>query len=116
MRDSQAGTVFTDLPPEEKTVYRLAADGFSLTGAGTEVTANMLTCATYFVLAHPDQRARLERGLPRNGIDPAGKELTWGPARADPVLVRRRARDAPDVPRHRHAPGAHRAHRGPRLS
>lgn len=90
-RDPKAGTVFTDLldsdlPPEEKTEYRLAADGFSLTGAGTETTANMLTCATYFMLRHPDKQARLEKELARAGVDPKGKKLSWAQLEQIPYL------------------------------
>lgn len=91
MRDPKAGTVFTDLldadlPPAEKTVYRLAADGFSLTGAGTETTANILTCATYFLLRHPDKRRRLERELARAGVDPDGRDLAWARLEQIPYL------------------------------
>ncbi|KAK7935892.1 cytochrome P450 [Apiospora marii] len=92
MRDPKAGTVFTDLldapdlPPEEKTVYRLAADGFSLTGAGTETTANVLTGATYFLLRHPAKRARLEQELARAGVDPAGRDLSWARLEQIPYL------------------------------
>ncbi|KAK8113323.1 hypothetical protein PG984_013849 [Apiospora sp. TS-2023a] len=91
MRDPKAGTVFTDLldadlPPEEKTVYRLAADGFSLTGAGTETTANMLTCATYFLLRYPEKRQRLEKELAKAGVDPKGKNLSWAQLEQIPYL------------------------------
>ncbi|KAK6849985.1 cytochrome P450 [Apiospora arundinis] len=90
-RNPKAGTIFTDLldsdlPPAEKTEARLAADGFSLTGAGAETTANMLTCATFFLLSHPDKRARLEQELARAGVDPEGRELSWAALEQIPYL------------------------------
>ncbi|KAK8100423.1 hypothetical protein PG999_010797 [Apiospora kogelbergensis] len=90
-RNPKAGTIFTDLldsdlPPEEKTEYRLAADGFSLTGAGSETTANMLTCATFFLLSRPDKRARLSEALERAGVDPAGRDLSWSSLEQIPYL------------------------------
>ncbi|KAI0178062.1 putative cytochrome P450 [Pestalotiopsis sp. NC0098] len=72
------GRIFADLldsnlPDEEKTIYRLSGEGFSLTGAGTETTANTLSVITFYLLTQPETRARLEKEL--EGQD--ARNLDW---------------------------------------
>ncbi|KAH8896733.1 cytochrome P450 [Thozetella sp. PMI_491] len=72
-------TVFSDilgssLPEEEKTVFRLVAEGFGLVGAGTETTSWAMTVLSYHLLTKPELLDRLRESLER--VDPANLE-SW---------------------------------------
>jgi cytochrome P450 len=77
-KDPAKGRIFTELlnsslPKEEKTLYRLSGEGFSLIAAGSESPANTLVVITYFLLTRPEITACLAEDL--KGIDPGN--LSW---------------------------------------
>ncbi|KAM0124736.1 hypothetical protein ACHAP3_010138 [Botrytis cinerea] len=51
--------LFSDLPPNEKSVARLWQEGQTVIGAGTETTAWTLSVIAYHVLANPDILSKL---------------------------------------------------------
>ena len=51
------------LPPEDKTVGRLAEEVRSAIGAGTETTSNALTVTTFHLLENPEKLQRLRDEL-----------------------------------------------------
>jgi hypothetical protein len=53
----------SDLPPEDKTQYRMWQEGLSVVGAGSETTANVLTNVHFYLLNNPDILARLQKEL-----------------------------------------------------
>ncbi|ROV93806.1 hypothetical protein VMCG_08793 [Cytospora schulzeri] len=67
------GIFESSLPESEKTVYRLAGEGFSLFGAGTETISWTLTVITFFLLAQPETHARVTSEL--GGMD--HYNLSW---------------------------------------
>ena len=56
----------SSLPESEKTVGRLQDEGQILTGAGSETTANTLTVAVFYLLAHEEKLAELKKELSGN--------------------------------------------------
>ncbi|KAI1393077.1 benzoate 4-monooxygenase cytochrome P450 [Hypoxylon trugodes] len=82
------GRVFSELigsdvlPEEEKTMYRLSGEGFSLLTAGTETTAATLTVITYYLLAKRNVYFRLTEAL--RGVDPLN--LKWTDLEQRPYL------------------------------
>ncbi|KAI1861411.1 uncharacterized protein JN550_010791 [Neoarthrinium moseri] len=86
-KDRGHGRIFSDLldsslPEEEKSIYRLSGEGFSLKAAGTETTATTLTAITYYLLAAPEVAARLRQDL--KDVDP--KKLSWTTLEKYPYL------------------------------
>ncbi|KAI9162922.1 benzoate 4-monooxygenase cytochrome P450 [Paramyrothecium foliicola] len=70
--------VFTEImdapiPDDQKTVYRLSGEGWSLVSAGAETTAASLCFITYFLLSQPEKLARLRDELKNE--DP--QKLSW---------------------------------------
>ena len=58
----------SDLPPEEKSSWRLWQEGQTIIGAGSETTANTLSVIHFHLLDNPDAlsklRAELQEALP----------------------------------------------------
>ena len=76
-----------DLPPEEKSVDRLAQEAFTFMGAGGETTARTLTTATFYTLLHKDSvLPRLKEELKSAMPDPT-IPLDWKTAEQLPWLV-----------------------------
>lgn len=72
------------LPPSEKTLKRIAQEGFALIAAGGETTARILTIATFHILANPPVLTRLQNELKVSMVDPMElpnlgvlRELPW---------------------------------------
>lgn len=74
----------SDLPESEKTVFRLTGVGFSLTSAGTETTAMVLTNISYHLLTQPQIRARLVQALESAQVD--DRNLSWAALEQIPYL------------------------------
>ncbi|KAI0000250.1 cytochrome P450 [Xylariaceae sp. FL0662B] len=77
-QDRTRGRIFTELidsslPDEDKTIYRLSGEGWSLISAGTETTAATLSTITYYLLSKPECSARLIEEL--KGVDT--NQLSW---------------------------------------
>lgn len=60
----------SDLPVEEKSVYRLTGEGIALLSAGTETTSWTLSVTTFHLLNNPSVRARLAAELEKAVPDP----------------------------------------------
>jgi cytochrome P450 len=60
----------SDLPPSEKTVYRLAGEAAGLIGAGSETTAWTLTVLTVHLLRNPKILAKVTTELEKMVQDP----------------------------------------------
>lgn len=73
----------SDLPPEQKTLHRLADEGNILIGAGSETTAQTLSILFYHLLENPEMIVRL-----REEIDGVDGDITWGKLERLPFLVR----------------------------
>jgi cytochrome P450 len=58
------------LPPQEKTVQRVKAEGYNILGAGFETTGNMLVHLTYNILADKSIHERLIKELEEAIPDP----------------------------------------------
>lgn len=88
LKDPDNGRVFAELqdskllPPEEKSMYRLSGEGFTLLLAGTETTAAVLTLITYHLLAEPKIQGRLKESL--EGLD--AYNLKWTELEQRPYL------------------------------
>lgn len=61
-----------ELQSNEKGTKRLAAEGFSIVGAGTETTASAISVITYHLLKQPALLSKLSAELEEHGI---GKHL-----------------------------------------
>lgn len=72
----------SNLPESEKTVARLQDEGQILTGAGSETTANTLTVAVFYLLAHDGKFKKLKSELNENA-----KVETWLKLAQLPYLV-----------------------------
>lgn len=77
----------SDLPPEEKTLPRLAQETQTLVGAGTETTGNTLSVTTYHLLEDPNRARRLQLELQSIHPGPAGI-LEYEQLKKLPYLVR----------------------------
>ncbi len=60
----------SDLPPEEKAIFRLTGEGSAILAAGTETTSWALTVMTYYLLTQPDVLRRLTAELSAAVPDP----------------------------------------------
>ncbi|KAK8080844.1 cytochrome P450 monooxygenase aflU [Apiospora hydei] len=90
MDERADGRIFSELlgsklPDEEKTVYRLSGEGFSLMSAGTETTATALSMITYNLLSQPRILARL-RGELDSLVATDPKALKWNTLERSPYL------------------------------
>lgn len=65
-----ASLLESDLPPEEKTLYRLTGEGTAFLGAGTETTSWALAVLTFYLLRNPDVLRRLTTELQSAVPDP----------------------------------------------
>jgi cytochrome P450 len=72
------------LPPQEKTLKRIAQEGFALIAAGGETTARILTIATFHILDNQDVLQKLKDELNESMVDRmelpnlgALRELPW---------------------------------------
>ena len=54
---------YSNLPPSEKTAYRLASEASTFMGAGTETTARTLAVASYYLISNPEMMERLKMEL-----------------------------------------------------
>ena len=54
---------YSNLPPSEKTAYRLAAEASTFLGAGTETTARTLAVASYYLISNPEMMVKLKSEL-----------------------------------------------------
>ncbi len=54
---------YSDLPPSEKTAYRLASEASTFLGAGTETTARTLAVASYYLIRNPEMMGKLKSEL-----------------------------------------------------
>ncbi|KAK7227647.1 hypothetical protein V2G26_015650 [Clonostachys chloroleuca] len=77
-KSASSPRIFTEImnspiPDEEKTIYRLSGEGWSLVTAGSETTASTLCAITYFLLSQPEKLARLMEEL--KDEDP--RKLSW---------------------------------------
>lgn len=70
------------LPPEEKTLKRLADDGNIMIGAGGETTAQTLAVLFYHLLDNPQMLSRV-----KDEIGTLGEDITWGRLETLPFLV-----------------------------
>lgn len=70
------------LPPEEKTLKRLADDGNIMVGAGGETTAQTLAVLFYHLLDNPEMLLRV-----KDEISTLGEDITWGQLENLPFLV-----------------------------
>ncbi|KAK6597436.1 benzoate 4-monooxygenase cytochrome p450 [Botrytis cinerea] len=61
------------LPPEEKTIKRLADDGNIMVGAGGETTAQTLAVLFYHLLDNPEMLLKV-----KDEISTLGEDITWG--------------------------------------
>lgn len=87
------GTIFDalidpSLPPEERTVDRLAQEAVIVLGAGTETTANVLTVASYHLLKNRPVLLKLREELKQVMPKPFTK-ATWSQLEQLPYLVSR---------------------------
>ncbi|ORY65757.1 putative cytochrome P450 [Pseudomassariella vexata] len=71
------------LHESQKTTVRLSGEGFSITVAGTETTAWVLTVITFYVLSQPEIQARLTEEL--KGVNPS--DLKWTSLEKIPYLT-----------------------------
>ncbi|KAF7928971.1 hypothetical protein EAE99_004715 [Botrytis elliptica] len=69
------------LPPEEKTLRRLADDGNIMVGAGGETTAQTLAVLFYHLLDNPKMLSRV-----KDEIGTLGDDITWGRLETLPFL------------------------------
>ncbi|KAH7325633.1 benzoate 4-monooxygenase cytochrome P450 [Stachybotrys elegans] len=53
----------SDIPDEDKSIYRLSGEGWSLVAAGAETTAASLTAITFYLLSQPEKLQRLREEL-----------------------------------------------------
>jgi cytochrome P450 len=60
----------SELPAEEKTVFRLGGEGMALLGAGTETTSWVVSVITFHLLANPEIYTRLASELQGAAKDP----------------------------------------------
>lgn len=74
----------SSLPPQEKTLKRIAQEGFALIAAGGETTARILTIATFHILDNPNVLQKLQVELNEAMVDRmelpnlgALRELPW---------------------------------------
>ncbi|KAH8901066.1 putative cytochrome P450 [Thozetella sp. PMI_491] len=77
-KPGEARRVFNEImdspiPDEQKTIYRLSGEGWSLIGTGSETTAASLSAITFFLLSQPEKLARLREELRHE--DP--QQLSW---------------------------------------
>ncbi|KAI9641437.1 hypothetical protein NHQ30_010244 [Ciborinia camelliae] len=70
------------LPPQEKSLNRLADEGNILIGAGGETTAQTLAVLFYHLLDNPKMLSRL-----KDEIGTLNKDITWGQLEKLPFLV-----------------------------
>ncbi|KFA55616.1 hypothetical protein S40293_09678 [Stachybotrys chartarum IBT 40293] len=61
------------IPDEQKTIYRLSGEGWSLVAAGSETTAALLSAITFFLLSNPEKLARLREELKHENP----RKLSW---------------------------------------
>ncbi|KAJ8068064.1 hypothetical protein OCU04_003638 [Sclerotinia nivalis] len=69
------------LPPQEKTLSRLADEGNILIGAGGETTAQTLAVLFYYLLDNPKMLSRV-----KDEIGTVGEDITWGRLEKLPFL------------------------------
>lgn len=63
-RETVLASMFqSDMPPEEKSVYRLSGEASLLLAAGTETTSWTLSVITFYLLTHREMRDRLTAEL-----------------------------------------------------
>ncbi|KAI0016878.1 cytochrome P450 [Xylariomycetidae sp. FL0641] len=80
LAEKEHGRLFSDLldspllSDEDKSMYRLTGEGFTVLAAGTETTAAALSCISYYLLANPGLLAQLQGSL--QGVDPMNPKWT----------------------------------------
>nr|XP_036582011.1 trichodiene oxygenase [Colletotrichum truncatum]KAF6790568.1 trichodiene oxygenase [Colletotrichum truncatum] len=75
----------SDLPPEEKTTYRLTGEGSSLVYAGTETVSTALAALTFYILSKPLVLDRLAQEL-RTIVDDPCQLPSWTKLETLPYL------------------------------
>jgi cytochrome P450 len=76
----------SDLPPEERTPFRLWSEGQSIVGAGSETTANTLACIHFYLLNDTDVLAKLQAEL-RDALPDKNAPVTLNVVEKLPYLV-----------------------------
>ena len=77
----------SNLPPEEKTIYRVTQEASAITLAGTETTGNIITVLAYHLLTQPKKLARLREEL-KGAYEVHGRPPTYQELKELPYLVR----------------------------
>ncbi len=75
----------SDLPPHEKTVYRLVMEAQTVIGAGVLTTGWALTVGSFYIMSNPEIFCKLRAELVQNIPDP-NATLEWGQLEQLPYL------------------------------
>lgn len=76
----------SDLPPEERTAFRLWSEGQSIVGAGSETTANTLGVIQFYLLSNKDVLEKLQAEL-RDTFPDKNAPITLNVVEKLPYLV-----------------------------